>query len=616
MKIVFGIDLGTTNSALAAYVGGVPEIVPVQGGRTIPSVVWYHPDGTTTVGNEAYKRKGQSDVIFSSKRDMGTSTVYHLTLEDGSTKDVTPIDVASEVLKAIVRDCDKKYGEVKEAVITVPAYFEEPQRTATRKAAELAGIKLLTIINEPTAASLAYGLNKEKNIAENVIVCDIGGGTTDVTLMFISNFDTVPEELKELVPTGLNFSVISTSGNNRLGGDDYDNNIIDCCRNRLLKENEATRKSIDKSDNKKKADCTRLKKFIHKNFTNERYKPWVELWKKSDASRSMVVGCTDPDTEEKRELVFNPSDLDKGFEPFWEKIETCIDDALVRKVIDDDGNEIIIKHIQPTVCLPVGGSTKNPRLLDKLREKFAYMGLTIPNNSFADEAVALGAAVEAAIFTGIESNITLKEVNPLPIGIEVVSEQNGILIDDIFAPIIPKDVTVPIKRAFNYSTTVDNQEALDIRVYQGLNSKVSLNQKIGVLEIPNLPAKPAGEVSVDVVFEVDFSGQLTVRAFLDGQTLEAHFNSVLNASRRKYTKAEEKTFAYLANVRDYLEAQGLKDSIEYSEVVNWVPGKPIPEYAIKNRKDISAWVTNKIQCSVTELFKDSVITKEEAEQYD
>lgn len=605
-KIGFGIDLGTTNSALAVYTGGIPETIPINGNRTIPSVVWYHPDGTTTVGGAAYARKGKPDVVYSSKRDMGTSTVYHLTLEDGSNKDVTPIEVASEVLKAIVKYSDKSYGEVNEAVITVPAYFNEAQRSATRKAAELAGIKLISMINEPTAAALAYGINKKKNTGENIIVCDVGGGTTDITLMNITNYDEVPAELEGLIEPGLNFDVLATSGDNRLGGDDYDEYSIEACKTRLLSENKKNRKSIDKGDTEAKAENTRIEKFIRTNFTIEKYKPLIEMWKQTDERYRLNVTCTAEDGKVEN-FSFHTEDLVTGFNRFWNRIDACIESALNVTAINEDGSESFIgRHQDPTVCLPVGGSTKNPWLVEKLQEKFKHTGLTIPNNTFADEAIALGAAVQAAITLGIESNITLKEVNPLPIGIETLGDRNGKLVPDVFVPVIPKDITIPVSRTFVYETSEDNQEFFNIKIYQGVSSYASKNQLLGNLIIPDLPKKPAGEVTVIIELSVDFNGILTVNVFRDGKEISAQFNSILNTSTRNYSRTEEKTFTYLLNVKDYMEAHNLVDTSDYADVCNWVPGKPVPKYAIDNSKAVSSWVRDCARSKITDLFKDSV----------
>lgn len=595
-KYVFGIDLGTTNSALACYTGGIPETVLIQGGRTIPSVVWFHPDGTTTVGDVAYARKGQPDVVYSSKRDMGTDTVYHLTLEDGSTKDVTPIDVAAEVLKAIVRDADTMYGKVEEATVTVPAYFNDKQRTATRKAVELAGIKLINMINEPTAAALAYGVNKTDNGAEVVIVTDVGGGTTDITLMTISNFktfDDIPSELTGVIKPGLTFDVLSTGGNNRLGGDDYDEYIISNAKKRLIREFSETEKEKHSGNDSK---------FIRENFSVTKYKHLVELWKKMDDTIAMNVTCTSG--SDKRIYSICEEDKVTGFVEFWERINACIEDTMnVYEINVETGiKELIGRYSDPAICIPVGGSTKNPLLLEALKSKFAKSGMTIPSSLFADEAIALGAAVNAAITKGIESRITLKEINPLPIGIETVSERNGKQVDGVFAPIIPKDVTIPIRRVIEYSTSFDNQTEIIVKVYQGLSSLVANNQFLGTFSVEDLPAKPAEEVVIQLVFEVDINGQLSVTAFYNGESKQVKFNSVLNSATRKYSRADENNMKYLLSVKDYMESIGYISNDDYSAVSNWIPGNPFPKYAIEHRKEITEFVQKKIKASMTTMF--------------
>lgn len=606
-KFVFGIDLGTTNSALACYTGGVPETIQVQGNRTIPSVVWYRADGTTVVGQVAYKRKGKPDVVYSSKRDMGTDTVYHLTLEDGTTKDVTPVEVAAEVLKAIVRDSDKMYGTVEEAVITVPAYFNERQRAATRQAAELAGIKLISMINEPTAAALAYGINNKENTAENVMVCDVGGGTTDVTLMNITNFKEVPEELKDAIQPGLCFDVLATGGDNRLGGDDYDALIIEAAKSRLLAENAAKRKELSKikdgTRTKQLAENTRLSKFIRENFTVEKYKPIVEQWKKIPDAYRLCVTCTAGDVQEN--FYFDEEDLKKGFFGFWKRVNECIEDTLDVTATTENGEEEFVgRHADPRICIPVGGSTKNPWMLECIREKFKHTGMEIPNSAFADEAIALGAAVQAAIVKGIVNNITLKEINPLPIGVETVGERNGKEVPGIFYPIIPKDITIPVRRSVAYTTAKDNQTEIIVKIYQGTSTQVANNQCLGTFSITDLPAKPAGEVTVELILEVDANGLLTVTADHAGKAVTVQMNSVLNTATRSYTVAEERTMKYLLSVRDYMESIGNTESEDYAEVCNWIPGKPVPKYAVDNAKQISAFVSNAAKTSVTKLFSD------------
>lgn len=622
-KYPFGIDLGTTNSALAIYTGGTAETVTVQGGRTIPSVVWYKPDGSVIVGAEAYKRKGKPYVVYSSKRDMGTDTVYHLTLEDGSAKDVTPIEVASEVLKAIVAGADKMYGEVDEAVITVPAYFNDRQRAATRQAAELAGIKVLAMINEPTAAAFAYGVNKQVNTAESVIVVDVGGGTTDITYMTISNFKTVediPEKLRDVLTPGLTFDVIATGGNNRLGGDDYDEATIKSALARLLSENAQHRKSLknikDGTKAKQLAENTHIDKFLRKNFTVNKYKPIVEQWKQFEDMDSVSVSCTAED-QEQMHFSITHKDLEAGFSIFWAQIDKCIEDTMNYTTTDENGEEIKVgRYLNPSVCIPVGGSTKNPWLQQCLIDKFKDTGMEIPNASFADEAIALGAAVKAAIVKGVETDITLKEINPLPIGVETVGERNGKEVPGIFYPVILKDVTIPARAIVPYSTSVDNQTAIQVNIYQGVSNLVCNNQSLGTFTVDNLPPKKAGEVTIDLVLEVDIDGLLSVTAYYENREQTVKLNSVLNSATRTFTKAEERTQRYLLNVRDYMESIGETDTPDYAAVSNWIPGNPIPEYALKHKKEINAFVAKHINATITNKFSDTVETQESEDSDD
>lgn len=604
-KYAFGIDLGTTNSALAMNAGGVSETVPIFGHNTIPSVVWYRADGSVIVGREAYKRKHQKDVVYSSKRDMGSNTVYHLELEDGSTKDVTPVDVASEVLKAIVKGADPMYGEVDEVVITVPAYFNDSQRIATRQAAEKAGLKVLGMINEPTAAALAYGINQQKNTASNVLVVDVGGGTTDITLMNITNYDSeedIPEPLRDFIKPGLTFDVIATGGNNRLGGDDYDEHILESGKVRLIRENNEKRKVIkqDKKNINKKLleENTALTKYYRECLTPERFKPDIELWKKLESD-----GISIDDIKYSRNFSLKTEDKIDGFKKFWKPINDCIENTLNYKTLDENGEDKLIgRYSDPQVCIPVGGSTKNPWLLASIQKKFENTGMEIPNSTFADEAIALGAAVKSAMIKGINTNITLKEINPIPIGIETVGERNGKIIEGAFYPIIHKDVTIPIRQSIFYSTYLDGQTEITVNIYQGTSSIAKNNNYLGTLVIKDLPAKPAGEVITEIFLEVDINGMLTVTAMYNGEIQTANFNSILNAATREYTPAEERTMKFMLSVKDYMENVGDTEHEDYLAICNWVPGNSIPKYAIDNRQAVSDFVTQALNVTLTKHF--------------
>jgi len=592
-KYVFGIDLGTTNSALACYTGGYPETVLIQGNRTLPSVVWYRADGSVIVGDIAYKRKGQPDVVYSSKRDMGTDKVYNLTLEDGTKKTVTPIMVASEILKAIVRDADTMYGEITEAVITVPAYFNDKQRTATRKAAELAGIKLINIINEPTAAALAYGMNNKENSIEKIIVTDIGGGTSDITLMTISNFkdeEAIPAPLRKVIKTGLTFDAIATGGNNLLGGDDYDKLIF----NEVYKN--ALRNAKTEED----------KESIKKYCTERKLMPSIELWKKESDQNSMLVEVKNETNDKKYSYMVNPEDKEFAFMPFWKQIDKCIEETMnVYDIDTNTGNKKLIgRYADPQICIPVGGSTKNILLQQAIKDKFKYSGMEIPSAVFADEAIALGAAISAAITKGIETHITLKEINPLPIGIETVADDdNGNIISGIFGTVIDKDIPIPIRQSFFYETSYDNQTLLKINVYQGLSRFVKNNQFIGELIIRDLPPKKAGEVVVEVQLEVSIDGKLSVSALYNNKLYSAQFNSILNSATREYSKIDESKLIYLMHVKSYMEDIGCTNTPDYFAVCNWEPGNEFPKYAKEHTKEVNKFIRDRV---ITKINKETI----------
>ena len=589
---IFGIDLGTTNSALALYLGKVPEIVPVDGAHTFPSVVEFHADGTVETGRKPYFHKGKSNVVYSAKRDMGTDTVYTLTLEDGTKKEVTPVDVAAEVLRGINNKADPMYGEVKNVVITVPAYFNNAQRADTLRAAQQAGLNCVKIINEPTAASLAYGAQTTHEDYEEIIVIDVGGGTTDITCIAMTDIAEVHPYLNDLVKSGLYYNIMATGGNNKLGGDDYDAAIFQSMCEKLLLNG---------------VDQDKIKSFCNPTALI----PYIERWKVSHADNvdelATVLTLTAP-SGEKLDVSLSHTDLEAGMHGFWDSIKKCIKECLTVKKIGADGSEVILGTRRlPKKCLLVGGSTKNPLLIAKIKEYYTETygnssEITIPSNDFADEAVALGAAIQGAMLTGEIQNIALKDVNPLPIGISTVAEVNGVPTEGVFSTLIMKDASIPVSTSFELSTVEDNQHEVNIDIYQGTSAYVKYNTHVGTVHLDDIPDGKAGEIIISVTLGIDINGMIVITTLCNGISHKATLDSVLKPVKT-YTRAELQTAKIVESAIAYCKSTGDCTEEELAALQNWKIGERPPEYIITHRAKIREHAQNYTTQKVTENLK-------------
>lgn len=574
-NFIFGIDLGTTNSALAVYMGNQPEIIPVDNEPTFPSVVEYHADGTVTTGREAYKHKGNSNVVYSAKRFMGTDKVYTLTLEDGSTKQVTPVDVASEVLRGIASKASKQYGEIKDVVITVPAYFNHAQREDTLKASKLAGLNCVKIINEPTSASLAYGIQNDNN--DEIIVIDIGGGTSDITTVTISNIDKVHPILREVIEQGLSFDINTTGGNNLLGGDDYNKWIYNCAA-----KDASAQYSV--SEDK-----------VKELFPESKWIPMIEEWK---LYSSDTVPQETNYTEDGKKccLTLTSKYLSVAMEEFWNRIKKCIDDCLTIKRINNNGEiQEVSKRRLPQKCLLVGGSTKNQLLRNKIEEyyKLVYKNtkILIPDNSFADYAVALGASVQGAIINGTVNGVQIKEVIPLPIGVENAIETDSGIQNGFFYTMINRDTPIPTSHTEMYTTSYDNQESLRVNVYQGNSNECKYNLYLGTVEVTGIEPAPRGEESIALTFSVDVNGILSVKTIYKGETKSVEIKSILNTESNVFSEKDKQILKKLNICKNFIKSTG-----KYSDILeaieNWKPGtipdKSIAEFMKQHKSEIDA----------------------------